>query len=181
MTSAAQTRRLIKEKLEEDADCEIATTMLKVSLNCPLGRMKMSIPCRGSKCTHFQCFDGGVYLQMNEHKPKWHCPVCDKPAVYDNLVIDGYFQDVLLSELLKPDDTEIQLHKDGSWSTQSLRIEAATKLEENIEVIADDIELITNEVVAKPVKSAAAVVSSTDSETVVLTSSDSDDENPQIV
>jgi len=34
----------VKEKLTEDADCEIATTMLKVSLNCPLGKMKMRRP-----------------------------------------------------------------------------------------------------------------------------------------
>lgn len=79
----------VKEKLREDGDCEIATTMLKVSLMCPLGKMKMSIPCRSSTCSHLQCFDANLYLQMNERKPTWICPVCDKPAVYDNLVIDG--------------------------------------------------------------------------------------------
>lgn len=36
----------VKEKLNEDADCEIATTMLKVSLVCPLGKMRMATPCR---------------------------------------------------------------------------------------------------------------------------------------
>jgi hypothetical protein len=40
------TRGLIKEKLKEDADCEIATTMLRVSLICPLGKMRMTTPCR---------------------------------------------------------------------------------------------------------------------------------------
>jgi len=79
----------VKEKLTEDADCEIATTMLKVSLNCPLGKMKMLLPCRASTCSHLQCFDASLYLQMNERKPTWNCPVCDKPAIYDNLVIDG--------------------------------------------------------------------------------------------
>lgn len=37
---------LVKEKLNEDADCEIATTMLRVSLICPLGKMRMTTPCR---------------------------------------------------------------------------------------------------------------------------------------
>lgn len=37
---------LVKEKLNEDADCEIATTMLRVSLICPLGKMRMITPCR---------------------------------------------------------------------------------------------------------------------------------------
>lgn len=36
----------VKEKLKEDADCEIATTMLRVSLMCPLGKMRMTTPCR---------------------------------------------------------------------------------------------------------------------------------------
>lgn len=37
---------LVKEKLNEDADCEIATTTVNVSLVCPLGKMKMKTPCR---------------------------------------------------------------------------------------------------------------------------------------
>lgn len=52
---------------------------------------------------------------MNERKPTWTCPVCDKPALYDHLVIDGYFQEVLNSHKLLPDVNEIQLLQDGSW------------------------------------------------------------------
>jgi hypothetical protein len=59
----------VKEKLNEDADSEIATTMLRVSLICPLGKMRMSTPCRASTCMHLQCFDASLYLQMNERKP----------------------------------------------------------------------------------------------------------------
>lgn len=56
----------------------------------------------------------------------------------------SYFQEVLASNLLKPDDTEIQLHKDGSWSTHSLRnegqvLDTPTKPVEKVEVISDDI------------------------------------------
>ncbi|KAH8355692.1 hypothetical protein KR200_004809 [Drosophila serrata] len=177
----------VKEKLTEDADCEIATTMLKVSLNCPLGKMKMLLPCRASTCSHLQCFDASLYLQMNERKPTWNCPVCDKPAIYDNLVIDGYFQEVLNSTLLKSDDTEIQLHQDGSWSTPGLRSEAQildtpSKPVQKVEVISDDIELITDD--AKPVKSDLSPApdeqptSTSNSETVDLTLSDSDDDMP---
>ncbi|XP_043277598.1 E3 SUMO-protein ligase PIAS4 isoform X2 [Venturia canescens] len=109
------TRGLIKEKLNEDADSEIATTSLRVSLACPLGKMRMSTPCRASTCLHLQCFDASLFLQMNERKPTWSCPVCDKPALYDHLVIDGYFQEVLNSHKLLPDVNEIQLLQDGSW------------------------------------------------------------------
>jgi len=78
----------VKEKLN-DADAEIATTSLRVSLMCPLGKMRMTTPCRASTCIHLQCFDASLYLLMNERKPTWVCPVCDRECLYDNLVIDG--------------------------------------------------------------------------------------------
>ncbi|XP_029676555.1 E3 SUMO-protein ligase PIAS3 isoform X3 [Formica exsecta] len=117
------TRGLIKEKLNEDADSEIATTSLRVSLACPLGKMRMCTPCRASTCSHLQCFDASLFLQMNERKPTWNCPVCDKPALYDNLVIDGYFQEVLNSNKLMPDVNEIQLLQDGSWENLVIKKE----------------------------------------------------------
>ncbi|GAB1301876.1 E3 SUMO-protein ligase PIAS2 [Apodemus speciosus] len=82
-------RALIKEKLTADPDSEIATTSLRVSLMCPLGKMRLTIPCRAVTCTHLQCFDAALYLQMNEKKPTWICPVCDKKAAYESLILDG--------------------------------------------------------------------------------------------
>ncbi|KAK2516976.1 Pias2 [Columba guinea] len=82
-------RALIKEKLTADPDSEIATTSLRVSLTCPLGKMRLTIPCRAVTCTHLQCFDAALYLQMNEKKPTWICPVCDKKAAYESLILDG--------------------------------------------------------------------------------------------
>ena len=46
---------------------------------------------------------------MNERKPTWNCPVCDSKALYDNLMIDGYFQEVLESPMLPKDEKEILL------------------------------------------------------------------------
>ncbi|CAG9808109.1 unnamed protein product [Chironomus riparius] len=120
------TRGMIEEKLSKEVDSEIATTMLRVSLFCPLGKNRMKIPCRASTCKHLQCFDALLYLQMNECKQSWICPVCDKEALFENLSIDGYFLNVIKS--LSINDNEIQLHKDGSWS----------KLEENVEHVQSD-------------------------------------------
>lgn len=117
--------------------------MLRVSLICPLGKMRMVTPCRASTCMHLQCFDSSLYVQMNERKPTWNCPVCDKPALYENLVIDGYFQEVIASSKLGPDDNEIQLHPDGSWSTLSNKTnqerESPKKSFMKVEVIEDDL------------------------------------------
>lgn len=72
-----------------------------------------------------------------------NCPVCDKAALYENLVIDGYFQEVIASPKLGSDDNEIQLHPDGSWSTLSNKIdterESPKKNYQKVEVIEDDL------------------------------------------
>ncbi|XP_063309945.1 E3 SUMO-protein ligase PIAS2 isoform X3 [Pelobates fuscus] len=105
-------RALIKEKLTADPDSEIATTSLRVSLMCPLGKMRLTIPCRAVTCTHLQCFDAALYLQMNEKKPTWICPVCDKKAAYESLILDGLFMEILNQ---CSDADEIQFQEDGSW------------------------------------------------------------------
>lgn len=105
-------RALIKEKLTADPESEIATTSLRVSLLCPLGKMRLTIPCRSITCSHLQCFDATLYIQMNEKKPTWVCPVCDKKAPYEHLIIDGLFMEILSS---CSDCDEIQFKEDGSW------------------------------------------------------------------
>uniref|UniRef100_A0A8C2BDQ0 Protein inhibitor of activated STAT, 1b n=1 Tax=Cyprinus carpio TaxID=7962 RepID=A0A8C2BDQ0_CYPCA len=106
-------RALIKEKLTADPDSEIATTSLRVSLLCPLGKMRLTIPCRALTCSHLQCFDATLYILMNEKKPTWVCPVCDKKAPYEHLIIDGLFMEILNSCV---DCDEIQFKEDGSWA-----------------------------------------------------------------
>lgn len=81
---------------------------------------------------------------MNEKKSTWKCPVCDQPALYENLLIDGYFLAVINSSKLESDENEILLHKDGSWSGLSkqaeVKREAATKLDNILEISSDEDE-----------------------------------------
>ena len=107
---------MVKEKLS-DGDTEIATTSCKVSLACPLGKMRMKIPARAATCDHLQCFDAQLYLMMNEKKPKWECPVCQKKnAEPMSLQIDGFFLDLVQSSRLPPDEHEININQDASWT-----------------------------------------------------------------
>uniref|UniRef100_A0A8C1NP19 Protein inhibitor of activated STAT, 1a n=1 Tax=Cyprinus carpio TaxID=7962 RepID=A0A8C1NP19_CYPCA len=78
-----------------------------------LGKMRLMIPCRALTCSHLQCFDATLYIQMNEKKPTWVCPVCDKKAPYEHLIIDGLFMEILNSCL---DCDEIQFKEDGNWA-----------------------------------------------------------------
>jgi len=180
---AEYTRGLIKDKLCEDADSEIATTSLKVSLVCPLGKMKMQLPCRATSCSHLQCFDASLFLQMNERKPTWVCPVCDKSILYDNLAIDGYFSDILNSPLLPNDSMEVQLNVDGTWTViLQVKKESAgnqsavseTKptrvVEDNVETVDEgDLELVCE---APPAKKKAPMVVD-----LTLSSSDSEEDD----
>ncbi|CAG9863124.1 unnamed protein product [Phyllotreta striolata] len=147
------TRAIIKEKLNDDGDGEIATTSLKVSLICPLGKLRMSTPCRSLTCTHLQCFDASLFLQMNERKSTWNCPVCDKPALFDNLVIDGYFTEVLSAMMHLPHCNEIQVMKDGTWCVQQPGKDLAVEMEKapsiavddcSVEIVVDDDEIVSS-------------------------------------
>ncbi|KAL7980249.1 hypothetical protein Chor_001517 [Crotalus horridus] len=92
-----------------------------------LGKMRLAIPCRSLTCSHLQCFDATLYIQMNEKKPTWVCPVCDKKAPYEHLIIDGkllFYR--LFMEILKycTDCDEIQFKEDGSWAPMRSKKEA---------------------------------------------------------
>ncbi|XP_051497664.1 E3 SUMO-protein ligase PIAS2-like isoform X3 [Apus apus] len=148
-------RALIKEKLTADPDSEIATTSLRVSLMCPLGKMRLTIPCRAVTCTHLQCFDAALYLQMNEKKPTWICPVCDKKATYESLILDGLFMEIL-NECSDVD--EIKFQEDGSWCPMRPKKEAVkvsspqcTKIESSSGVSKLCSVTVTNEVNKKKV------------------------------
>ena len=106
------TRAFVKQKLAASMDSEISFTCLKISLMCPLSKMKMKVPIRSKSCNHLQCFDASTFLQMNEKKPTWVCPICDKTTQFESLIVDGLFLEILDQA---PNATEIQFLEDGSW------------------------------------------------------------------
>ena len=104
----------LTKKIIADSDNEVATTNLQCSLLCPLGKMRMTAPCKSVKCQHIPCFDASTYLQMNEKKATWICPVCYKPAYFPDLMIDGFFTEIL--DNAATNVTEVNLGLDGSWN-----------------------------------------------------------------
>ncbi|BFZ22684.1 hypothetical protein BsWGS_25723 [Bradybaena similaris] len=119
------TKALIKEKLAQDPDSGIVTTSLSVSLTCPLGKMRIQTPCRGCICTHLQCFDALTYLKMNERKPTWMCPVCNRPCPYDKLIIDGYLVEICQQS---PSCLDIVFNENGSWTPMNPQKENANQV-----------------------------------------------------
>uniref|UniRef100_A0A5K3EJJ7 SP-RING-type domain-containing protein n=1 Tax=Mesocestoides corti TaxID=53468 RepID=A0A5K3EJJ7_MESCO len=99
----------------DDDDLQIQNT-LPVQLLCPLSKCRISLPVRGRKCQHIQCYDANTYLLINERKPAWKCPVCDSLAPFHELLVDGLLVDIL-SAKESQDVEEIIFNEDGSWSS----------------------------------------------------------------
>lgn len=116
---ASETKRMVQAKLSiGDSDFLIETSTLKVALVCPLMKCRMQLPARARHCKHVQCFDLQPYLLMNEKKPSWQCPVCDGPAPYDALIIDGLFKSIIEQTR---DVDEVEFTPDGEWTKVSAK------------------------------------------------------------
>jgi len=97
-----------------DKDDDVMALKTVLSLNCPLSQMRIALPCRGSQCTHLQCFDAMFYLTINSRRETWACPVCSKKARLNDLEVDTWMQGVLLNA--KPEVSDVELKQDGSWT-----------------------------------------------------------------
>merc|ERR1719238_2704146 len=101
---------------------------------CPLSMTRMSFPGRASTCDHLQCFDVFMYIKMNEKKPKWVCPVCNKPAYFEHLFLDGFYIQLLLSPKFRALTTnDIILNNDASWEPVEDIVEGVSDSEDEEE------------------------------------------------
>lgn len=73
-----------------------------------------------------KCFDLNTYLLINEKNPKFKCPVCNKVAPYEEIVIDSYFQKML--DTLESEDLEAEIEPNGSF--KKCDIQKKRKLQE---------------------------------------------------
>jgi E3 SUMO-protein ligase PIAS1/E3 SUMO-protein ligase PIAS2/E3 SUMO-protein ligase PIAS3 len=112
--SSKETKDYIIKKLA-DVDPDLATTSYRFSLLCPLGKMRMKMPAKSVNCDHLQCFDASIYILMNEKKPTWLCPTCNKSCVYDDIQIENYFLEVVTNPNLSESSKEIEILADGTW------------------------------------------------------------------
>lgn len=103
---------LVDNKKNQDAIVDSVV----VSLNCPLKRARLVVPCRGVDCKHLQCFDALAYLRLNEAtvRPLWRCPVCDRDVSVQELCLDLFTRE-LLQRVAKTCDA-VRFFGDGRWT-----------------------------------------------------------------
>ncbi|KZT72828.1 hypothetical protein DAEQUDRAFT_743461 [Daedalea quercina L-15889] len=107
---------LEKMKQAASADDDIIADRQKMSLKCPLSYMRISTPCRSSHCVHSQCFDALSWYSLMEQTTTWMCPVCEHTLNVEDLIVDGYFDEILRST---PEDLEdVVVEADGQWHSE---------------------------------------------------------------
>ncbi|KAJ3538088.1 hypothetical protein NM688_g6572 [Phlebia brevispora] len=104
--------KMIQTASEDD---DIIAGSQKLSLKCPLSYMRIATPCRSSTCVHAQCFDAYSWYSVMEQTTTWLCPVCEKVLNTEELIVDGYFDDILKGT--DEDVEDVMVEADGQWHT----------------------------------------------------------------
>ncbi|KAF8971367.1 PINIT domain-containing protein [Flammula alnicola] len=111
--SAQDIRHKMIQAMTEDDD--IVAGPQKMSLKCPLTFVRITTPCRSSKCVHPQCFDATSWFTMMEQTTTWLCPVCERTLDHKDLILDGYFDEILQQTPESVEDVIVEA--DGQWHT----------------------------------------------------------------
>ncbi|KAJ8595930.1 hypothetical protein M405DRAFT_720521, partial [Rhizopogon salebrosus TDB-379] len=113
--------QMIKTSNEDD---DIVAGSQKMSLKCPLSFMRVKTPCRSILCPHPQCFDATSWFSCMEQTTTWLCPVCEKVLDYENLIVDGYFDQILKDTPESVEDVIVE--SDGQWHTSDNKFGSAS-------------------------------------------------------
>ncbi|KAJ7246888.1 PINIT domain-containing protein [Mycena haematopus] len=119
--SGADIRRQMLASMSNDDD--IMSGSLKMSLKCPLSFVRINTPSRSAKCTHSQCFDATSWYSMMEQTTTWLCPVCENILDWRELIVDGFFAEILKTTPDSVDDVIVEA--DGQWSTSDKKYSSA--------------------------------------------------------
>ncbi|KAG1784012.1 PINIT domain-containing protein [Suillus placidus] len=107
-------------------DDDIIAGSQKMSLKCPLSFMRVATPCRSILCPHPQCFDATSWFSCMEQTTTWLCPVCEKALNFEDLIIDGYFDQILKDT--SEDVEDVIVESDGQWHTSDNKFGSASWL-----------------------------------------------------
>lgn len=154
---------VIKELTKVAQDPDVVATSQVLSLKCPLTYMRLKNPARSTTCSHIQCFDITSYLHLQEQGPQWICPICNKPAAYENLAIDEYVKDIL--DRTRDSTEQVTIEPDGQWRTEAPvepepkrpRLSGASlgsiKVDDDDVISLDDFGVISNRTTQTPSRS----------------------------
>lgn len=129
---ASETHTRVQQHLSSsgaDDDLSIVNDDISVDLICPFTCRIFNTPARGVDCSHLECFDLDTYFITKASKSgkgpmewNWRCPICDKDARPQSLIVDNYLVHVR-AELERnnqlADAKAIRIKADGSWELKT--------------------------------------------------------------
>ncbi|OAA34421.1 Zinc finger, MIZ-type [Metarhizium rileyi] len=130
---------VVAELNKKAQDPDVVATSQVLSLKCPLSYMRLDVPCRSLSCTHIQCFDATSYLQLQEQGPQWLCPICNKPAPFEQLAVDEYVREILANT--RRDLETVTIEPNGHWLDKSSRDENINSTSDTAFEDDDDLEI----------------------------------------
>ncbi|KAF7793338.1 hypothetical protein EIP86_004450 [Pleurotus ostreatoroseus] len=104
-----------KMKQQSSEDDDIIAGPQKLSLKCPLSYLRIATPCRSVMCVHSQCFDAFSWYSVMEQTTTWLCPICEKVLNTEELIVDGFFDEILKGTNDEVED--VMVEADGQWHT----------------------------------------------------------------
>lgn len=128
LRKSEKTRALIKRSMASDGDMGVDSMF--ATIKDPLSKKRMELPARGSDCIHLHCFDAIQFLQMNEQKQTWLCPLCKKKVGFENIEVDEFFLSIVQNSDLSEDCESVILLEDGTW-TEKKNKEFSNNLDSN--------------------------------------------------
>jgi hypothetical protein len=105
--------RLVKATTEGDSDVKVAKNV--VSLVCPLGLSRMSVPVRGSQCLHLGCFDLETYFRYQREAGDWKCPICGITCRSEDLRVDDCLAGALAMCPIDCEAVQIGAGREVTW------------------------------------------------------------------
>jgi E3 SUMO-protein ligase PIAS1 len=119
--------RIIEHQFKRKEEEDLIAGPETVSLRDPITRSKIKYPIKSQKCKHVQCFDGVTFMQMNQTRGRWECPVCNSKISFGDLIYDGYFDEILNGT--NEDCENVQILEKGEWRIPETKkiVEATTR------------------------------------------------------
>ncbi|KAJ6226082.1 tonalli [Anaeramoeba flamelloides] len=106
-----------------------------ISLKCPLSRKRIKIPSRTIKCKHLQCFDLTQFIKFAEFSKKWVCPCCNIKIKLNELIIDGFVQEIISK--CNKNHEEVTVFPDGSWSLGKIEVNTQKPKPKQVDIVID--------------------------------------------
>ncbi|KAI5478361.1 zinc finger, MIZ-type protein [Pseudohyphozyma bogoriensis] len=103
---------VIASIIKLNSDPDVVATSQGLPLKDPVSFVSSTTHQKPSK-THIGCFDAETWFMMMEQTPSWACPICSKTLQVDQIVVDGYTEDILKTCPSSVDG--VTVNPDGTW------------------------------------------------------------------